>query len=164
MLQAAAAVAALAALVGCGGGDDKSSDKPADKPAKSSVAIIPRAIMPTCTIEGFGKPQTQALAESGDDPQAWSLRFTRRTDPARPPSPSVTTNVVVVETPLSAAPSKLPADFKRITVAGRRVRLAQPGRRSRTFAAVWATKRARYTALANGKSDRILRQFIACFP
>lgn len=168
MLQTTAAVAALAALAGCGGDDDKSSDKPAKsttsaKPSGRAAAGLPRVVLPTCTVAGFGKPQIQEIGESGGTAQAWSLRFTRRTDPATPPSPSVTTTVVVVETPLSATPNKLPG-FKRVTVAGRRVRLTAPGAKSRTYAAIWATKRARFTALANGKSDRTLKQFIACFP
>ena len=165
-----AAVAAVVAVAGCGD-DDKSADKTSQKPATTTGKTAPglkRAVLPTCSVSGFAKPQVQEISQGGREPQAWSLTFTRRADPAKPPAPSVTTSVVVVETPLAAAPNKLPG-FERVTIAGRSVRIRRPGsgtgkNKARTFAATWATKRARFTMLANGTSDRTLKQFIACFP
>lgn len=148
-----------AVVVGCGGGESDSS-QPSDEKA-ATVKALPRALLPTCRIAGFSKPNVKAVPAPGGQGRAWRLSYLA--PPLVPTRRGQTTNVLIIERPPSVPPVGVKGG-RSIDVAGRRVSLRSPSSRSNVYLAQWNTDRAHYLALANGRRDDVLKRFIACLP
>jgi hypothetical protein len=117
-------------------------------------------LVASCGTDRFAKPQTKPLISTGK-PKGWQVVYVYPRG-APPPRHGETTAVTLVEYgPSGALPVSKGAQV--IDVAGRRISFYE---RTKTTAYVarWQTDKARYVALADGKTPVTLKKIISCLP
>jgi hypothetical protein len=165
----AAALAALLAVVLVGGdGDDEPSASVGGKTSsvfgrRASSRPGPglaRPVHPRCAFPRFDEPEVRRIEGPTAGGKAWQVAYLPRGSSTRP---GETSNVMIVEESPRLRQFGMEGG-QPVTVAGRRVSIRPPTPESRVYAAQWNTRRARYTALANGSTSTVLERFIACLP
>lgn len=184
----AATIACVAIAAGCGGdsggGGDATREREATAPKKAAAPAKPatparkpgklrglrRPLYPRCGTAGLRR-QVGRLPAKGQ--RIWQLTY--QAPGGRPISPRQTTLVLVIQQAPSVKRTPL-SGSQTVEVAGRRVSLRGPkapappvGALPRpapggSWIAVWRTKRAYYTAIANGTTSTRLKRLISCLP
>lgn len=150
------------AVASCGSGGAHAPASPAThetgKAGATGAHGLANAIHPACGTDRFAKPETRRVLANGV--RHWELLYTL--PGAAPRVLGQPTVINLVQGPPARAEQLKGRHWE--VIHGRKVSMRRATTKARVNAARWATRRAYYGVVTDGKTLKIIRRLVPCLP